>query len=54
MEKIKCPLCKGTGLDQCSWCNGKGTYNGEKCPKCDGKGITKCYFCDGKGVVDKD
>ena len=48
----KCYICRGTGVDICSVCNGNQIFNGKTCTECDGRGAVKCYACGGKGIVD--
>lgn len=55
-EKKVCHRCKGSGVEKCSGCNGKGyliSIGGgrPKCTRCNGTGIIKCLHCYGKGYV---
>ena len=60
---VPCPVCKGSGIETCRTCGGKGKCPGEctqgcdRCPDCEGKGCQACGFtgkenciyCDGSG-----
>ena len=59
IHKVRCDVCKGTGLDRCEDCSGTGTFlcktcNGEgfakQCSKCGGAGLATCRRCSGSRV----
>lgn len=63
-RQIACPECNGSGVLECTACNGTGEYlNGTICPYCHGTGEiicqachgtggTRCKFCGGDGYYD--
>jgi hypothetical protein len=54
---VNCKYCHGTGLRECSRCNGTGTLHyhnsvDKECENCNGSGRNKnCSTCDGRGQV---
>lgn len=54
----ECISCKGSGVNQCSYCNNTGSITEDcssctdgyyVCPDCDGAGYTKCHYEDNRG-----
>ena len=55
MTNSMCPVCNGTGQDECTRCAGKGRTGGfigigsKVCPVCEGSGNVECGSCDAAG-----
>ena len=56
IHKVRCEVCKGSGLGRCEDCSSTGTFlcktcNGEgfakQCSKCGGAGLSACRRCSG-------
>ena len=48
--EIECPVCRGSGGDECGDCSGTGGDTEQRtCTMCEGDGAYPCYTCKGSG-----